>query len=99
MASMSMHGGGSPVPLSMPGGAVTAAGYPLSGPAAACPGGGVANVPKKNESLGPAGTVLEGQLLTSEYASASCPQSDTTGPNAAISLVISFWAHGGFVKI
>lgn len=71
MASLSLHGGGgSPVPLSMAGGAVTAAGYPLSGPAAACPGGGGANVSKKSESLGPAGTALEGQLLTSEYAPA-----------------------------
>uniref|UniRef100_A0A6Q2ZDL7 C3H1-type domain-containing protein n=1 Tax=Esox lucius TaxID=8010 RepID=A0A6Q2ZDL7_ESOLU len=30
MGSMSLHGGGSPVPLSMAGGAVTAAGYPLT---------------------------------------------------------------------
>ncbi|KAM3860504.1 PAN2-PAN3 deadenylation complex subunit PAN3 [Diretmus argenteus] len=68
MASLSLHGGGgSPVPLSMTGGAVTAAGYPLSGSAAAvaaCPGGGVTSVPKKSETLGPAGTPLEGQLLT-----------------------------------
>uniref|UniRef100_A0A8C7H6Y9 Poly(A) specific ribonuclease subunit PAN3 n=2 Tax=Oncorhynchus TaxID=8016 RepID=A0A8C7H6Y9_ONCKI len=34
MANMSLHGGGSPVPLSMSGGAVTAAGYPLSAPPA-----------------------------------------------------------------
>lgn len=61
MVSLSMHGGGSPVPLSMAGGAVTAAGYPLGGTAA---GGAGTNVPKKSESLGPAGTALEGQLLT-----------------------------------
>uniref|UniRef100_A0A8C7PR37 PAN2-PAN3 deadenylation complex subunit PAN3 n=1 Tax=Oncorhynchus mykiss TaxID=8022 RepID=A0A8C7PR37_ONCMY len=59
MASMSLHSGASPVPLSMSGGAVT---YPLSAPPA-CPVG-VPNVPKKGDSLGPAGTVLEGQMLT-----------------------------------
>ncbi|XP_063062438.1 PAN2-PAN3 deadenylation complex subunit PAN3 isoform X2 [Engraulis encrasicolus] len=70
MASLSMHGGGgggSPVPLSMPGGAVTTAagGYALGGnAAAACQGGVVPSVPKKSEPLGPAGTTLEGQLLT-----------------------------------
>ncbi|XP_071400126.1 PAN2-PAN3 deadenylation complex subunit PAN3 [Centroberyx affinis] len=66
MASLSLHGGGgSPVPLSMAGGAVTAAGYSLSGSAAACPGGGGTTVvSKKSETLGPAGTPLEGQLLT-----------------------------------
>ncbi|CAB1341004.1 unnamed protein product [Coregonus sp. 'balchen'] len=62
MASMSLHGGGSPVPLSMSGGAVTAAGYPLSAPPA-CPVG-VPTVPKKSDSLGAAGPALEGQLLT-----------------------------------
>uniref|UniRef100_A0A674DT12 PAN2-PAN3 deadenylation complex subunit PAN3 n=1 Tax=Salmo trutta TaxID=8032 RepID=A0A674DT12_SALTR len=51
MASMSLHSGTSPVPLSMSGGAVT---YPLSAPPA-CPVG-VPNVPKKGDSLGPAGT-------------------------------------------
>ncbi|CAL8294412.1 unnamed protein product [Lota lota] len=65
MASMSLHGGGgSPVPLSMAGGAVSAAGYSLAGPAAACPGGGGTNVSKKSEPMGPAGTPLDGQLLT-----------------------------------
>ncbi|XP_045566670.1 PAN2-PAN3 deadenylation complex subunit pan3 isoform X3 [Salmo salar] len=59
MASMSLHSGASPVPLSMSGGAVT---YPLSAPPA-CPVG-VPNVPKKGDSLGPAGTALEGQMLT-----------------------------------
>uniref|UniRef100_A0A4W5P383 PAN2-PAN3 deadenylation complex subunit PAN3 n=1 Tax=Hucho hucho TaxID=62062 RepID=A0A4W5P383_9TELE len=59
MGSMSLHGGASPVPLSMSGGAVT---YPLSAPPA-CPVG-VPNVPKKGDSLGPAGTALEGQMLT-----------------------------------
>uniref|UniRef100_A0A674DT89 PAN2-PAN3 deadenylation complex subunit PAN3 n=1 Tax=Salmo trutta TaxID=8032 RepID=A0A674DT89_SALTR len=59
MASMSLHSGTSPVPLSMSGGAVT---YPLSAPPA-CPVG-VPNVPKKGDSLGPAGTALEGQMLT-----------------------------------
>ncbi|CAB1349856.1 unnamed protein product [Coregonus sp. 'balchen'] len=62
MASMSLHGGASPVPLSMSGGAVTAAGYPLSAPPACQVG--VPNVPKKGDSLGPAGTALEGQMLT-----------------------------------
>ncbi|XP_030205541.1 PAN2-PAN3 deadenylation complex subunit PAN3 [Gadus morhua] len=66
MASMSLHGGGgSPVPLSMAGGgAVTAAGFSLAGPAAACPGGAGTNVSKKSEPMGPAGTPLDGQLLT-----------------------------------
>ncbi|XP_038853461.1 PAN2-PAN3 deadenylation complex subunit pan3-like isoform X2 [Salvelinus fontinalis] len=59
MASMSLHSGASPVPLSMSGGSVT---YPLSAPPA-CPVG-VPNVPKKGDSLGPAGTALEGQMLT-----------------------------------
>lgn len=68
MASMPLHaGGGSPVPLSMSGGGGTPAGYSLSGPAAACPGGAGTGVSKKSEALGPAGTSLEGQLLTSEY--------------------------------
>ncbi|XP_028971960.1 PAN2-PAN3 deadenylation complex subunit PAN3 isoform X3 [Esox lucius] len=62
MGSMSLHGGGSPVPLSMAGGAVTAAGYPLSAQPP-CPVG-VPNVPKKNDSMGSASTTLEGQLLT-----------------------------------
>ncbi|XDV47491.1 hypothetical protein PO909_017106 [Leuciscus waleckii] len=75
MASLSLHGGstsaggggggggggGSPVSLSLAGGAVTAAGYVLGGSAAS---GAPANVPKKNDSLGPAGTALEGQLLS-----------------------------------
>lgn len=64
MASMPLHGGGSPVPLA--GGGGTPAGYSLSGPAAACPGGAGTGVNKKSETLGPAGTSLEGQLLTSE---------------------------------
>nr|XP_029482238.1 PAN2-PAN3 deadenylation complex subunit PAN3 isoform X2 [Oncorhynchus nerka] len=62
MANMSLRGGGSPVPLSMSGGAVTAAGYPLSAPPA-CPVG-VPTVTKKSDSLGSAGTALDGQLLT-----------------------------------
>uniref|UniRef100_A0A672RVJ2 PAN2-PAN3 deadenylation complex subunit PAN3 n=1 Tax=Sinocyclocheilus grahami TaxID=75366 RepID=A0A672RVJ2_SINGR len=68
MASLSLHGGGtgaggggSPVSLSLAGGAVTAAGYVLGSSAAS---GAPANVPKKNDSLGPAGTTLEGQLLS-----------------------------------
>ncbi|XP_016359156.1 PAB-dependent poly(A)-specific ribonuclease subunit PAN3-like [Sinocyclocheilus anshuiensis] len=68
MASLSLHGGGtgaggggSPVSLSLAGGAVTAAGYVLGSSAAS---GAPANVPKKNDSLGPAGTALEGQLLS-----------------------------------
>lgn len=64
MGSLSLHGGGgSPVPL-------PAAAYSLGGTAVtACPGGGGTGVSKKNETLGPAGTSLEGQLLTSEYSS------------------------------
>ncbi|KAK5849693.1 hypothetical protein PBY51_014007 [Eleginops maclovinus] len=58
MGSLPLHGGGSPVPLSMAGGT----GFPLGGPAAACPGG--TGVSKKSETMGPAGTSLEGQLLT-----------------------------------
>uniref|UniRef100_A0A9J7XS00 Poly(A) specific ribonuclease subunit PAN3 n=1 Tax=Cyprinus carpio carpio TaxID=630221 RepID=A0A9J7XS00_CYPCA len=69
MASLSLHGGGtgagggggSPVSLSLAGGAVTAAGYVLGSSAAS---GAPANVPKKNDSLGPAGTAMEGQLLS-----------------------------------
>uniref|UniRef100_A0AAQ5ZYF4 PAN2-PAN3 deadenylation complex subunit PAN3 n=1 Tax=Amphiprion ocellaris TaxID=80972 RepID=A0AAQ5ZYF4_AMPOC len=65
MASLPLHGGGgSPVPLSMAGGGGTPAGYSLGGSAAACPGGGGTGVSKKSETLGPAGTSLEGQLLT-----------------------------------
>lgn len=68
MASLSLHGGGnSPVPLSMASsGGGTPGGYSLGSSAATCPGGGSTSVPKKNETLGPAGTSLEGQLLTSE---------------------------------
>ncbi|XP_039982506.1 PAN2-PAN3 deadenylation complex subunit PAN3 isoform X2 [Xiphias gladius] len=65
MASLPLHGGGgSPVQLSMAGGGGTPAGYSLGGSAAACPGGGGTGVSKKSETLGPAGTSLEGQLLT-----------------------------------
>uniref|UniRef100_A0A8C5GMB8 C3H1-type domain-containing protein n=1 Tax=Gouania willdenowi TaxID=441366 RepID=A0A8C5GMB8_GOUWI len=65
MASLSLHGGGSsPIPLSMAGGGGTPAVFSLGGSAAACPGGGGTVVPKKSENLGPAGTSLEGQLLT-----------------------------------
>lgn len=69
LASLPLHGGGggSPVPLSMAGGGGTPAGYSLGGSAAGCPGGGGTGVPKKSETLGPASTSLEGQLLTSEY--------------------------------
>ncbi|KAJ3611477.1 hypothetical protein NHX12_021492 [Muraenolepis orangiensis] len=69
-AGMSLHGGdsSSPVPLSMAGGAVTAtaAVYTLASPVAACPPGGVGgpSVSKKSEPMGPAGTPLDGQLLT-----------------------------------
>ncbi|KAI3355263.1 hypothetical protein L3Q82_018114 [Scortum barcoo] len=66
--SMALHGGGgggggggSPVPLSMAGGGGTPAGYPLGGSAAA---GGGTGVSKKSDTLGPASTALEGQLLT-----------------------------------
>uniref|UniRef100_A0A671T1F7 PAN2-PAN3 deadenylation complex subunit PAN3 n=1 Tax=Sinocyclocheilus anshuiensis TaxID=1608454 RepID=A0A671T1F7_9TELE len=62
MASLSLHG--SPVSLSLAGGAVTA-GYVLGNSAAS---GAPANVPKKNDSLGPAGTALEGHLLSSKFA-------------------------------
>lgn len=67
MANLSLHGGGSsPVPLSMAGGGGTPAGYTLGGSAAAGPAGGAAVVSKKSEALGPAGTTLDGQLLTSK---------------------------------
>lgn len=87
MASMSLHSGASPVPLSMSGGAVT---YPLSAPPA-CPVG-VPTVTKKSDSLGSAGTALDGQLLTSEYAWSGCPLFDTTGPSTSSSLVVGFGA-------
>uniref|UniRef100_A0A8C1GGN5 PAN2-PAN3 deadenylation complex subunit PAN3 n=1 Tax=Cyprinus carpio TaxID=7962 RepID=A0A8C1GGN5_CYPCA len=69
MASLSLHGGGtcagggggSPVSLSLAGGAVTAAGYVLGNSVASV---APANVPKKNDSLGPAGTAPEGHLLS-----------------------------------
>uniref|UniRef100_A0A7N6AZQ4 PAN2-PAN3 deadenylation complex subunit PAN3 n=1 Tax=Anabas testudineus TaxID=64144 RepID=A0A7N6AZQ4_ANATE len=65
MANLSLHGNGSsPVPLSMAGSGGTPAGYSLGGSAAACPGGAGTGVAKKSEPLGPAGTSLEGQLLT-----------------------------------
>uniref|UniRef100_A0AAY4ASH4 C3H1-type domain-containing protein n=1 Tax=Denticeps clupeoides TaxID=299321 RepID=A0AAY4ASH4_9TELE len=57
MASLSLHGGSSPVPLSMAAGGVAPAGYGLGGGAA--PSG-----PKKSEPLAPAGAPLDGQLLT-----------------------------------
>lgn len=93
MASLSLHGGGtgaggggggggSPVSLSLAGGAVTAAGYVLGGSAAS---GAPANVPKKNDSLGPAGTALEGQLLSSKFA---------LRPNVSGCLLLLL--HGGF---
>lgn len=73
MASLSLHGGGtcagggggSPVSLSLAGGAVTAAGYVLGNSVASV---APANVPKKNDSLGPAGTAPEGHLLSSKFA-------------------------------
>ncbi|XP_052452326.1 PAN2-PAN3 deadenylation complex subunit PAN3 isoform X2 [Carassius gibelio] len=69
MASLSLHsggtcaggGGGSPVSLSLTGGAVTTAGYVLGNSAAS---GAPVNVPKKNDSLGSAGTAPEGHLLS-----------------------------------
>ncbi len=81
MASLSLHGGGtgagggggSPVSFSLGGGAVTATGYVLGNSAAS---GAPANVPKKNDSLGPAGTAPEGHLLSSKFAlrpNVSCP--------------------------
>jgi len=90
MASLSLHGGstgaggggGSPVSLSLAGGAVTAGGYVLGGsPVSGAP----ANVPKKNDSLGPAGTALEGQLLSSKFA---------LRPSVYCSVLLLL--HGGF---
>lgn len=90
MASLSLHGGstgaggggGSPVSLSLAGGAVTAAGYVLGSSAAS---GAPANVPKKNDSLGPAGTALEGQLLSSKFA---------LRPNVSCSLLLFLFGYG-----
>ena len=70
MASLPLLGGGSsgsPVPLPMAGAGGTPTGYSLGSTAAAIPGGGGTVVSKKSETLGPAGTSLEGQLLASEY--------------------------------
>ncbi|XP_037312219.2 PAN2-PAN3 deadenylation complex subunit PAN3 isoform X3 [Pungitius pungitius] len=64
MSGLPLHGGGSPVPMSMPGGVGTPAVFSLGGSAAACPGGGGNGVPKKSEPLGPPGASLEGQLLS-----------------------------------
>uniref|UniRef100_A0A8C6TC78 PAN2-PAN3 deadenylation complex subunit PAN3 n=1 Tax=Neogobius melanostomus TaxID=47308 RepID=A0A8C6TC78_9GOBI len=61
MASLPLHGGGSPVPLAMTGGGATPAGYSLSGSAATGPSAGAGT--KKSENLGPAGASMEGQLL------------------------------------
>ncbi|XP_055086225.1 PAN2-PAN3 deadenylation complex subunit PAN3 isoform X1 [Periophthalmus magnuspinnatus] len=61
MANLPLHGGGSPVPLSMAGGGATPAGYALSGSAATGPSSGT--VSKKSENLGPTGASLDGQLL------------------------------------
>lgn len=72
MANLPLHGGGSsPVPLSMAGGGGTPAAYSLGGSAAACPGGAGTGVPKKSDALGPTGTTLDGQLLTSECSTLS----------------------------
>lgn len=71
MGSLSLHGGGgggSPVPLPMTGGGGTPAGYSLGSTTAACQSGGGTGVSKKSETLGPASTSLDGQLLTSEYS-------------------------------
>ncbi|KAK7879033.1 hypothetical protein WMY93_030786 [Mugilogobius chulae] len=61
MANLPLHGGGSPVPIPLAGGGAPPAGYALSGAAATVPSSGP--VPKKTESLGPAGAPLDGQLL------------------------------------
>nr|XP_015196878.1 PREDICTED: PAB-dependent poly(A)-specific ribonuclease subunit PAN3 isoform X1 [Lepisosteus oculatus] len=83
MAGLALHGGGgSPVPLSLPGG--PAAGYPLGGAAGAGPGGGGTGVPKKGDPLGPAGTGLDGQLL-------AIPGMDG-GPLADASLTNSYFS-------
>jgi len=67
MSSLPLHGGGSPVPLSMAGGGGgTPTVYSLGGSVAACPGSAGTGVSKKSETMGPAGASLEGQLLTSE---------------------------------
>lgn len=94
MASMSLHSGASPVPLSMSGGAVT---YPLSAPPA-CPVG-VPNVPKKGDSLGPAGTALEGQMLTSEYTSSVCTRPIRQGLAQPHRWLLLFGRVRGFVNI
>lgn len=65
LANLPLHGGGgSPVPLSMAGSGGTPAVYSIGGTAAVS-GGTV--VSKKSETVGPAGTSLEGQLLTSKF--------------------------------
>uniref|UniRef100_A0A8C3AWI2 PAN2-PAN3 deadenylation complex subunit PAN3 n=1 Tax=Cyclopterus lumpus TaxID=8103 RepID=A0A8C3AWI2_CYCLU len=64
MSSLPLHGGGSPVPLSMAGGGGTPAVYSLGGSVAACPGSAGTGVSKKSETMGPAGASLDGQLLT-----------------------------------
>uniref|UniRef100_A0A3B3BMA1 PAN2-PAN3 deadenylation complex subunit PAN3 n=1 Tax=Oryzias melastigma TaxID=30732 RepID=A0A3B3BMA1_ORYME len=62
LANLPLHGGGgSPVPLSMAGSGGTPAVYSIGGTATVS-GGTV--VSKKSETVGPAGTSLEGQLLT-----------------------------------
>uniref|UniRef100_A0A8C7ZSP6 PAN2-PAN3 deadenylation complex subunit PAN3 n=1 Tax=Oryzias sinensis TaxID=183150 RepID=A0A8C7ZSP6_9TELE len=62
LANLPLHGGGgSPVPLSMAGSGGTPTVYSIGGTATVS-GGTV--VSKKSETVGPAGTSLEGQLLT-----------------------------------
>lgn len=66
-AGLSAHGSASgPAPLALSSAAGTAA-YPLGGSASTAAG---ANVPKKNDSVGAGGALLDGQLLSRESAGA-----------------------------
>ena len=90
MASLPLHGGGSPVPLAMAGGGAAPAGYSLGG----SPGPSAAAGPKKSENLGPSAATMEGQLLQSE--SHTMYQTRPFGGGLTGTLP---WASWGIVKI
>uniref|UniRef100_A0A8C3AUT4 PAN2-PAN3 deadenylation complex subunit PAN3 n=1 Tax=Cyclopterus lumpus TaxID=8103 RepID=A0A8C3AUT4_CYCLU len=69
MSSLPLHGGGSPVPLSMAGGGGTPAVYSLGGSVAACPGSAGTGVSKKIPGM--EGATLSDANLTNSYFSSS----------------------------
>uniref|UniRef100_A0A668S301 PAN2-PAN3 deadenylation complex subunit PAN3 n=1 Tax=Oreochromis aureus TaxID=47969 RepID=A0A668S301_OREAU len=73
LASLPLHGGGSPVPLSMAGGGGTQAGYSLGGSAAGCPGVLICKTLLLLSSTVPGmeGATLSDANLTNSYFSSS----------------------------